>query len=185
MTRPMLDELDILKIVAARLEGAGIPYMVSGSMALNYYAQPRLTRDIDIVIELSIAHAERLAALFAADFLCEVDAAREAARHRGMFNIIHNDSVIKVDFIVRKNSPYRAEEFSRRRSVDVGGATVWMVAPEDLLLSKLDWARDTRSELQLRDARNLIDSVDDLDWRYVETWAEILSVSDLLSEVRT
>jgi predicted nucleotidyltransferase len=181
----MTDELDILKLVAARLGAAGIPYMVSGSMAMNYYAQPRMTRDIDIVIELDAGNVDRVAALFAPDFLCEVEAVREAVRRRGMFNVIHGESIVKVDFIVRKDSAYRLEEFARRRSVDVGGVTVSMVSAEDLLLSKLHWAKDSRSELQLNDARNLIESVPDLDWSHVEKWAKDLSVSDLLAEVRS
>jgi len=60
-----------------------------------------------------------------------------------------------------------------------------MVSPEDLLLSKLHWAKDSRSELQLRDARNLIACVGDLDWGYIETWARDLSVEGLLAEVRS
>lgn len=181
----MSDELEVLKLVAARLDAAAIPYMVSGSMAMNYYAQPRLTRDIDIVVELEAGDADRLAALFTPDFFCEVDAVHDAVHRRGMFNIIHNDTVVKVDFIVRKDVPYRVEEFARRRSIDIGDARVRMVAPEDLLLSKLHWAKDSRSELQLKDARNLIACVADLDWSYIEKRAADLSVSDLLSEVRT
>lgn len=180
----MSDELDILNLVTARLDSAGIAYMVSGSMAMNVYAQPRMTRDIDIVVELQPHDADRMAALFSGDFLCEVDAVRDAARRRGMFNIIHNDTVVKVDFIVRKDAAYRAEEFARRRSVDIGSATVWMVAPEDLILSKLYWAKDSRSDLQLRDVRNLIAAVANLDWSYIEKWANELSVSTLLHEVR-
>ncbi|MCK6554117.1 hypothetical protein L6Q96_05965 [Candidatus Binatia bacterium] len=180
----MVDEIDILKLVAARLEAASIPYMVSGSMAINYYAQPRMTRDIDIVIELDAADADRVAALFAAEFLCEIEAVREAARRRAMFNIIHREAIVKVDFIVRKSAAYRVTEFARRRLVDIGGATVWMVSPEDLLLSKLHWAKDSHSELQLKDARNLIACVASLDWDYVAKWAADLSVSDLVTLVR-
>jgi hypothetical protein len=180
----MPDELDVLKLVAARLDNAHVPYMVSGSMAMNYYAQPRMTRDVDIVVALDADDADRLAALFAPEFLCEVEAVRDAVRRHGMFNIIHHDSIVKVDFIIRKDLPYRREEFARRRSVDIGGAAVWMVSPEDLLLSKLHWAKDSRSELQMKDARNLIACVPDLAWGYVEKWAADLSVSALLAEVR-
>jgi hypothetical protein len=101
-----------------------------------------------------------------------------------MFNIIHSESIVKVDFIVRKDLAYRLEEFARRRPVDISGATVWMVSPEDLLLSKLHWAKDSRSEVQLKDARNLIACVTDLEWGYVERWAAHLSVFDLLAKVR-
>jgi hypothetical protein len=154
-------------------------------MAINYYAQPRMTRDVDVVVELGAADVDRVAALFAPEFLCETEAVRDAVPRQGMFNIIHGESIVKVDFIVRKDLPYRVEEFRRRRPVDIGGASVWMVSPEDLLLFKLHWAKDSRSELQLKDARNLIACVADLDWRYVETWAKDLCVSDLLAEVRS
>ena len=180
----MSDELDVLKLVAARLDGAGIPYMVSGSMAMNYYAQPRMTRDIDVVVELSATDADRMAALFSPDFYCDVDAIRTAVRQRGMFNVIHDALVVKVDFIVRKDTPYRQTEFTRRRPVTVDGATIRLASAEDLLLSKLYWAKDSRSELQLGDARNLIACVPDLDWPYLTHWAAELSVAALLAEVR-
>jgi hypothetical protein len=181
----MTDELDVLILVVQRLDRAGIPYMVSGSMAMNYYAQPRMTRDIDIVVELGPADGAQVVALFSADFYCDSDTIAEAIAHEGMFNLIHNESVVKVDCIVRKHSRYRRTEFERRRCIDVQGTKIVVVTAEDLLLSKLHWAKDSRSELQLRDARNLVLSVSDLDWNYLNTWAAELSVSALLSEVRS
>jgi hypothetical protein len=180
----MNDELEVLKLVATRLDAAGLAYMVSGSMAMNYYAQPRMTRDIDIVVELAPADAHRVVALFSPDFYCDADAVADAIAQYGMFNLIHSESVTKVDCIVRKDAPYRREEFRRRQRVEVDGTTLSIVSAEDLLLSKLHWAKDTRSELQLRDARNLIVSVDALDWNYIEKWAKELTVSNLLAEVR-
>jgi hypothetical protein len=162
------EELAVLKLVAARLDGAGIPHMVSGSTAMNYYAEPRMTRDIDIVVELGPADVERVEALFSPDFYCDAEMVRDAVARRGMFNVIHRDAVVKVDFIVRKDTPYRQMEFSRRRSVSVDDARIWLVAAEDLVLSKLEWAKDSRSELQRRDVRNLIDCVAALDWPYLQ-----------------
>ena len=60
----MSEELEVLRTVAARLDQAGIAYMLTGSMALNYYAVPRMTRDIDLVVELEPGDAERLVRLF-------------------------------------------------------------------------------------------------------------------------
>ena len=73
-----------------------------------------------------------------------------------MFNLMHLDSAIKVDLIVRKNSEYRHAEFERRKSVEFAGISTWITSREDLILSKLVWARDTNSEMQLRDVRTLI-----------------------------
>jgi len=178
------EQLDVLKLVVERLHRAAIDYMVSGSIALSYYAQPRLTRDIDIVVALGHADAERVIDLFAADFYIDVDAVRHAVSQLGMFNIIHYDHVMKVDFIVRKDTPYRREEFARRSTVEIDGVAMWFVTAEDLLLSKLVWAAESRSEMQLQDARSLIRAVVDLDWTYIERWADELAVGELLHEVR-
>lgn len=180
----MNEQLDVLKLVTERLSGAGVAYMISGSIALNYYAQPRLTRDIDIVIALRRDDAERVTNLFAPDFYIDEDAVHNAIDRHGMFNAIHYDHVVKVDFIVRKDTSYRHEEFSRRYAVDIDGVVMWLVTAEDLLLSKLVWAADSRSEIQLQDVRNLITSVPNLDWTYIQHWATELTLEELLREVR-
>src|SRR5262249_22871698 len=167
-----------------RLHRATIAYMVSGSIALNFYAQPRLTRDIDIVVALGHEDAERVTDLFAADFYIDADAVRSAIAQLGMFNIIHYDNVMKVDFIVRKYTPYRREEFARRIAVEIDGVSVWLATAEDLVLSKLVWAAESHSEVQLLDVRNLIRAVTGLDWTYIERWADALTLGDLLREVR-
>ncbi len=88
-----------------------------------------------------------------------------------------------MDLIVRKETPYRLEEFRRRRAVVVDGMSVWLVAPEDLILSKLVWMRESGSELQRRDVELLVASVRDLDRKYIERWAVDLRVQDAWREV--
>jgi hypothetical protein len=180
----MSEQLEVLKLVAERLERVGIAYMISGSIALSYYAEPRLTRDIDMVVELRSDDAERLTDLFAADFYIDTEAVRDAIARQGMFNVIHYESVMKVDFIVRKDTPYRQEEFLRRCAIGVEGMRLWVVTAEDLVLSKLVWAAESRSEMQLQDVRNLMTAVTTLDWTYIEHWADELTVAELLREVR-
>lgn len=85
----MSDQLNVLKIVAGRLADAGIPYMVSGSMAMNYYAAPRMTRDIDVVVELGPEDVTRFLALFEPDFYLDEEVVRSATTQRGFFNLIH------------------------------------------------------------------------------------------------
>lgn len=180
----MTDQFSILTLVAERLDAAGIPYMLTGSIAAGYYAQPRMTRDIDLVIDVQPHDAERFAAAFAPEFMVDADAIRAAIARQSLFNLIHVEAVTKVDFVVRKDVPYRHEEFRRRRRVDIGGQLLWIVSPEDLILSKLVWAKTSRSELQLRDVRQLLAAVETLDWTYMDHWAESLTVDELLREVR-
>lgn len=180
----MTDQLSILKLVTARLDAAGIAYMLTGSIAAGYYAQPRMTRDIDLVVEVAPADAERIVEAFTPEFLCDVDAIRRAIARQSLFNLIHVEAVAKVDCVVRKDLPYGREEFRRRRQVDLEGRPLWIVSAEDLILSKLAWAKTSRSELQLRDVRQLLASVHPLDQAYLDHWAASLTVSDLLREVR-
>lgn len=179
----MSDELDILKSVAARLEAAGIPYMVTGSMAANFYTTPRMTRDIDLVIELSEEDTSRVVQLFQDEYYIDREMVQQAVRNRSMFNMIHNALVVKVDCVVRKDSDYRREEFARRRPVDIAGQQVFLVAPEDLILSKLDWAKESRSQTQLGDVTNLLKSVQGLDKTYLNHWADRLGLAALYQEV--
>jgi hypothetical protein len=178
------DELDILKSVAARLEAAGIPYMVTGSMAANFYATPRMTRDIDLVVELREGDVGHMVALFQDEYYLDRYMVEQAVRRQSMFNMINNALVVKVDCVVRKDSIYRQEEFSRRRRVIVDGEPVTIVAPEDLILSKLEWAKESRSQMQLDDVRNLFRSVAHLDHAYLNRWADHLGLAALYREVQ-
>jgi hypothetical protein len=181
---PSLDQLSVLKLVAARLDAAAIPYMITGSVAAGHYAQPRMTRDLDFVVDLQPGDAERVVRLFDDQFECDVEAVRGAITRRALFNLIHTEAIVKVDFVVRKPAPYYVEEFGRRRRVDIDGQPMWMVSAEDLVLSKLLWARDSRSELQLRDVRQILAAQPDLDWTHVNRWAAALGIEELLREVR-
>lgn len=180
----MSEELEVLKTVARRLDDLGVPYMVTGSMAVNYYAVPRMTRDIDVVVELSGGDADRLCEAFEGDFYVDRDAVRRAVEEQGLFNLIHGASVVKVDFVVRKESEYRRVEFSRRRRIRVEDQELSAVAPEDLIVSKLDWARETRSEVQLADVRNLLACVPGLDEAYLAHWTGRLGLDTLYRELR-
>jgi hypothetical protein len=179
----MSEEIDLLKVVAARLASAGIQYMMTGSMAQALYATPRMTRDIDIVVQLYPTDIHKITVLFQDDFYIDEESIRQAVAGEGIFNIIHNPTVIKIDFIVRKKDEYRVKEFSRRQTIDVEGTPVTVVAPEDLILSKLVWAKLSQSELQCRDVRQMMLTAKNLDTAYLEKWSLKLGVDDLLHKV--
>lgn len=175
----MIDELEVLKIVTKKLESADIPYMVSGSIAANFYTTPRMTRDIDIVIQVRAADVERIYSLFSDEFYADKDMIRDAVREKRIFNIIHNEGIIKVDFIVRKDTEYRKLEFDRRRSIIFEGIEINIVSAEDLIISKLYWAKDSLSELQIRDVRNLLKTVSELDIVYIQKWVKYLVLEEV------
>lgn len=177
----MIGELELLGIVSERLNRLGVRYMLTGSFALAWYATPRMTRDIDLVLALEGADVEPLIGAFVSDFYVDSDAARAAVASQGMFNLMHLDSGIKVDFIVRKDDPFHRTEFERRQAIRIGEIGAWIVSREDLVLSKLAWSRDTGSELQQRDVRDLADA--SLDRDYLRRWAPSLGVAEALERV--
>jgi hypothetical protein len=173
-----MTEIDIVRDISRRFEHAAIPYMLTGSMAMNYYAQPRMTRDIDVVIAIGLNDVDRVAALFRPDYYVSEKSIRESLVHESIFNLIHQDSVIKVDCIIRKTSEYRQVEFERRQKIFILDFTTFIVTREDLIISKLLWAKESASELQLRDVQNLLAT--EYDSQYLRHWTRELGLDNLL-----
>lgn len=176
----MQNELDIVRDVSVRLERGDLAYMLTGSMAMNYYAQPRMTRDIDVVVALAPQDADKVVRLFTPDYYVSRDAVCSSIAHESLFNLIHLESVIKVDCIVRKNTPYRLAEFERRQRIAIEDFSTWIASKEDLIISKLWWAKDTHSELQLRDVKNL--AATGCDTAYIVRWTRELGLLNLWQE---
>lgn len=176
----MQNEIDIIRDFSQKFSRAGIEYMLTGSVAMNFYAQPRMTRDIDVVIAIEAKDAELIVSLFSDDYYVDSKSVRSAVEHESLFNMIHQASVIKVDCIVRKATAYRRLEFDRRKEVIIQDLKTWIVSKEDLIISKLHWAKDSHSEFQLRDVRNLIAT--GYDSEYLERWTLELGLHDLLEE---
>ena len=168
---------EFLARVVAVVERAGVPYMLTGSLASAYYSAPRATQDIDLVIEGSEHDVHALVdGLLDAGCYVDRDAALEAWRTRGQFNAIDPERGWKVDLIVRRDRPFSVQELGRVVAsvldVELSLATV-----EDVILSKLEWARMGDSELQRRDVVQLLERRrGDLDLPYIERWVDILGI---------
>ncbi|MBI2318240.1 MAG: hypothetical protein HYY28_01685 [Betaproteobacteria bacterium] len=173
-------ELSALQDLCTRLDGAGIAYMLTGSLAMSHYARPRMTRDIDLVVALEASAVHTLTGALGEDYYADKQAIEEGFRLLRPCNLIHLPTVVKIDLIPRKESEYRRLEFERRRKVDFAGVELWIASREDLILSKLEWARASRSELQMRDVRQLLDGA--LDRDYLDSWARRLDLDALLKE---
>jgi len=178
----MKNELDIVRDVSRRLDDIGVAYMLTGSMAMNYYAQPRMTRDIDLVVAIAPADVNPIVNAFHPDYYVFPEAIRGSLAHQSMFNLIHQESIIKVDCIVRKSSLYRRAEFERRQRIQIEDFSTWIVSKEDLILSKLEWAKPSHSELQLRDVKNLAET--GFDSAYIEHWTNALGLASLWHECK-
>jgi hypothetical protein len=178
----MDEQLEFVKLIASRLDSVGIAYMMTGSMAMAIYSIPRMTRDIDLVVELEPDDVDKIFNLFSADCYIDRDNVRKAVNARSMFNIIHNEWVIKADFIIKKDAAYRKEEFFRKQKIVIEDMTIFVVSVEDLILSKLVWGKESRSDLQIGDVRQMISTVSELDWEYMKKWSADLGIDQLLKK---
>jgi hypothetical protein len=109
-----------LATVIETLTRLQVPYMLTGSVAASFYGRPRTTHDADVVIDPTPVQLDRLvASLAGSGVYVDLDGARRALRERLMFNVIETAHACKVDPIIRRARAFSAEEFARRRAVDL------------------------------------------------------------------
>jgi len=159
--------------------------MVSGSISSTFYGRPHSTQDVDIIIEATIENLQEFVKILQdKKYYADEEAALEALSHATLFNVFDASSGYKADLIIRKDRPYSIEEFKRRRTEDVLGLSIHLVAPEDAILSKLEWAQKGQSERQFTDALGVaIVQSDKLDFEYMQTWARILNIEEYLNKL--
>jgi hypothetical protein len=172
--------------LAEALRAADTPAMLTGSVAAAYLGALRSTLDVDVVIDPTPEGLERLVdAIEATGWYVSRDAAREALAERSMFNVIDGESGWKADLIVRKHRTFSASEFARRQPLSFGDGSLDIVRLEDLILAKLEWAREGASARQLEDAKTLCALAGDtLDVAYIAEWATTLHVESLWRALR-
>jgi len=170
-----------LRSMTEWLGNAGVPFMIAGSFASTYHGHPRATQDIDVVIDPTRGSLLRFVDLIPED-VAYVDraSALEAFERREMFNVIDMRTGWKTDLILRKNRPFSRTEFDRRLDVEWMGNPIFVATAEDVILSKLEWARlSGGSERQMRDVAGVIEAAgEDLDRGYVEHWVDELGVRE-------
>lgn len=176
-------QFEFLSAVVALLDEAAISHMLAGSMASTFHGEPRMTRDIDMVIDATPDSMERfVASLDRTRYY--IDDAADAVRRRSMCNVIDTETGWKVDLILRKERPFSREEFGRRQPAVVGGVELFVATAEDTVLAKLEWRAQSDSERQFRDVVAII-AAQDLDDDYLRYWAEELEVTGALDEAMT
>ena len=164
--------IELLQRVCKSLDSSEIPYMISGSIASNIYTIPRMTRDIDIVIELSENRVDEFTQLFPNSYFNR-NAIIEGVRQQGMFNIIDNETGFKIDFIIRKQTEYFQLAFKNRKRIHELDIDLWVIDINDLIIAKIIWIQKYQSEKQMTDIENLLSNpVKDLN--YIRSWCNIL-----------
>jgi hypothetical protein len=166
---------DFLRALIHFFDSNQIPYMLSGSVAMSLYIEPRFTRDYDFVVHLRDENIDDLLKYFKEGYYCSEEAVRDAMKRKSMFNIIDHKSGYKADFVILKNEPFRQTEFERRQQVKFLEMSINIVSPEDLLLSKIIWIQEIQSGVQMEDIK-LLSGLDEIDWNYVNDWIKRMNL---------
>ena len=155
-----MDASDPIWLYADPLNAAGIPYMVTGATAAILYGAPRLTNDLDLVIELTLPRLAELPTLFPAEvFYCppvDVIAVERQRDSRGHFNLIHHDTGYKADLYLAGSDPLHRWGLDRRRALSFESRTLWVAPPEYVIIRKLEFHREGGSAKHVEDVRAIL-----------------------------
>lgn len=177
-------EEKLFKKVISRLKKESISYMLTGGLAVSIWGRPRSTLDIDIVIDLKEKDKDKLIKIFKKDFYIDKEAVDLALSKSFFFNIIDFKSNVKVDFYLLKQNEYEKIRFKRRRKRKILGMTIDIISPEDLILIKLRWYKESDSSRHLEDAESILKIQKKLDLVYLKKWAEIHSTIKILESLK-
>lgn len=179
----------LIKVVKV-LESFDIPYIIGGSFASGIYGIPRMTQDADVVADIKLKDIQGLVDALKGEFYIDITMIQNAITTRGSFNIIHLESMFKIDIFLAKRSPFDTSRFERRRQeqlVEEIEDKVYITSPEDIILTKLEWFRvgGEVSDRQYRDVLGVVKvQGEKIDWDYITYWGKELGISDLLERVK-
>lgn len=178
---------ELLQKIAETFERLEIPYLITGAVASMAYGEPRLTNDIDLVADVDENHIADLLAAFPPDeFYMSREMILQAIRQRGQFNIIHPASGLKLDIIIRQDTPFDRSRFARIRRISPAESyQANFASPEDVMIKKMEYYREGGSEKHLRDITGILKiSGKEVDESYVSEWAERLGLTEIWNAVR-
>jgi len=181
-----VDPDDLLKFARSVCDRLELFYLVVGSTATIAYGDPRLTNDIDIVVELPAEKIDSFCDAFQGDeFYVSRQAVQTAVAQCFQFNVIHTTSGLKIDFIVLSDSEFDRSRCQRRRALPVlDDGPTWFASPEDVILKKMVYFQEGGSDKHLRDIAGVLRLQGNrLDQAYVVKWSQLLGVEAIWQSI--
>jgi hypothetical protein len=180
------EPIEVTLKVTAVFEQMGVPYLIGGSLASTLYGMIRTTQDSDIVAEMRPEHLRPFVVALQDEFYIDDEMIAEAIQRQASFNIIHRESMFKVDVFIPRPRPFLQSQLARVQTQTFtfeNEISAKFASPEDTILSKLEWYRlgGEVSERQWRDILGVLKTrAGELDLAYLNKWAAELKVADLL-----
>jgi hypothetical protein len=182
------DPLAITLLVTGVFERLGVPYLIGGSLASTLYGMVRTTQDSDIIADMQPEHILPFLSALQDAFFVDEEMIAGSIKSRSSFNIIHRESMFKVDIFVPQPGPFHRSQLARvhRQTFSQDPEqSANFASPEDTILAKLEWfcLGGEVSERQWRDVQGILKvQAGILDQAYLEKWARDLGISDLLNK---
>ena len=173
---------DLFFLFSRKFFALNIKHMITGSVAGMIYGEPRLTNDIDIVVTVVKFNANEFSRAFPEnEFYCppvevlEIESRRDT---RGHFNIIHHDSGFKADIYFVVESDFNNWAFEHINRVEFLGESILLAPPEYVILNKLKFYKEGRSEKHITDIKGILDNIElKIDWLILKKQVEILGLA--------
>ncbi len=173
--------------VTGVLDDLGIPYAITGSVASGVHGEPITSQDVDILVRATPSQAKAIADNLSSDFYRDCETLEQEAQRHGMANLLDIRSGLKVDLSFVPGPGYLARAMERSVRVRIGseGPAFRIVTPEDIILMKLLWRKESRSQRQWSNALGVVRAKGArLDWKYLFEQANALNVEDQLTRLR-
>lgn len=180
------EPIEVTLKVTDVFEQLGVPYLIGGSLASTLYGMVRTTQDSDIVAEMRFEHVRSFVSALQGEFYIDEEMIANAIGRNSSFNIIHRESIFKVDVFIPRPRPFLQSQLARAQKQTFTfekEVSAKFATPEDTILSKLEWYRmgGEVSDRQWRDILGVLKTrAGELDLAYLRKWAKELRVDDLL-----
>jgi hypothetical protein len=181
------EPIEVTIQVTQVLEKLNIPYLIGGSLASSLYGMVRTTQDSDIVAEMQMEHLRPFVLALQDEFYVDDEMIAESIQRHSSFNIIHRESMFKVDVFIPRPRPFLQSQLARAQMQTFlfeSEVSAKFSSPEDIILAKLEWYRmgGEVSERQWRDVLGVLKTrASELDLGYLKKWANELKIIDLLA----
>lgn len=181
------DIISAIDMVIECFERLGIDYCIGGSVASSAYGIARATMDVDLIAKIETKHVDNLVKALEKNYYVNAGMIINAIQEKSSFNLIHLETVLKIDVFILRDQPYDLNAFERRQTDTLDEESTrkfYLFSPEDVILSKLRWYHlgGRLSQQQWKDVLGVLKVQGDrLDLKYLKYWASKLNLSDLLN----
>lgn len=166
--------------ICDKLDIGNIPYMITGGAAVGFWGQIRTTMDIDILVQIQMNKIGTFFKSIENDAYIDIEAAQKAIINKQVFNIIFKKTYFRIDLIPLKEDAYEQQKFGNRTKLNFQGRDIYVISPEDLIISKLQWSKSAGgSERQIQDCASIYQlNYEMLNLPYLNTWIKQLNLEE-------